>query len=255
MGVFSRMKDKNKTYPFGFADVSREEKDDLVKRVFSGVAGRYDLMNDLMSWGVHRLWKNFMVSQITPHKAMSVLDMAGGTGDIAFRIAEKFPQASITLCDINPEMLEVGKKRASHLKYRKQISWVTGSASNLPFKDNAYEVYTISFGLRNVTDIPAALNEAYRVLKPGGQFLCLEFSQVKLPLLREMYATYSFEVIPQIGKIIAKNKEAYKYLVESIARFPNQQKLENLLKEAHFKHITHINLAGGIAALHMGWKI
>lgn len=240
---------------FGFKEVPREEKESLVGRVFSDVAQRYDLMNDLMSGGIHRLWKNFMVGQISPHPHLKILDVAGGTGDIAFRLANEFTDAEITLCDINPDMLEVGKQRASERGLAQRIQWLQGDACQLDLSDLTYDVYTIAFGLRNVTDIPAALSEAYRVLRPGGQFLCLEFSQVILPFLRELYEKYSFKIIPKIGQLVAQNEEAYQYLVESIARFPNQETLTSMMQHVGFEHVKHTNLAGGIAALHIGWRV
>jgi demethylmenaquinone methyltransferase / 2-methoxy-6-polyprenyl-1,4-benzoquinol methylase len=249
------MPESHKIVPFGFKDVDFEKKETLVKRVFSSVAERYDLMNDLMSGGVHRLWKNFMVGQISPRPNLHILDVAGGTGDISFRMSTKFPDAQITLCDINPEMLEVGKKRAAERGLQDRITWICGDACKLPFADRTQDVYTIAFGLRNVTDTQGAINDAYRVLKPGGQYLCLEFSTVVLPMLREAYEKYSFSVIPKIGQMVASDEEAYQYLVESIARFPNQETMEQMMKTAGFERVTHVNLAGGIAALHMGWRI
>ncbi|MBP6985614.1 MAG: bifunctional demethylmenaquinone methyltransferase/2-methoxy-6-polyprenyl-1,4-benzoquinol methylase UbiE [Alphaproteobacteria bacterium] len=241
--------------PFGFKDVPLEAKETLVKRVFSSVAEKYDVMNDLMSGGVHRLWKNFMVGQISPRNHLRILDVAGGTGDITFRMHDAFPDASLTLCDINPEMLEVGKKRAQQRHLDEKINWVCGDACQLPFPDGSMDVYTIAFGLRNVTDTQGALNDAFRVLSPGGQFLCLEFSKVSLPFLRETYEKYSFQVIPKIGQMVAGDQEAYQYLVESIARFPDQQTMEAMMQQAGFQNVSHINLAGGIAALHIGWRI
>jgi demethylmenaquinone methyltransferase/2-methoxy-6-polyprenyl-1,4-benzoquinol methylase len=243
------------TVPFGFKDVDVEKKETLVKRVFSSVAERYDLMNDLMSGGVHRVWKNFMVGHISPRPHLRILDVAGGTGDISFRMSSKFPDADITLCDINPEMLDVGKKRALERGLQDRISWVCGDACHLPFPDRSQDIYTISFGLRNVTDTQGAIHDAYRVLAPGGQYLCLEFSTVVLPMLREMYEKYSFTVIPKIGQMVASDQEAYQYLVESIARFPDQKTLEQMMKNAGFERVSHINLAGGIAALHIGWRV
>ncbi len=244
-----------KTVPFGFQDVPAENKETLVKRVFSSVAESYDLMNDLMSGGVHRLWKNFMVGQISPRPKLRILDVAGGTGDISFRMNKRFPDAQLTLCDINPEMLEVGKKRAAERGLQDRIDWICGDACHLPFEDRSQDVYTISFGLRNVTDTQGAINDAYRVLSPGGQYLCLEFSTVSLPMLREAYEKYSFTIIPKIGQMVASDEEAYQYLVESIARFPDQITMENMMKTAGFERVSHINLAGGIAALHVGWRI
>lgn len=245
----------NKIVPFGFQDVEYEQKESLVKKVFSSVAESYDLMNDLMSGGVHRLWKNFMVGQISPRKGLRILDVAGGTGDISFRMAHRFEDASLTLCDINPEMLEVGKKRALEKHLQDRIQWVCGDACALPFEDQSFDIYTIAFGLRNVTDTLGAIRDAYRVLSPGGQYLCLEFSTVVLPMLKEAYEKYSFTVIPKVGQYVAGDEEAYQYLVESIARFPNQGTMENMMREAGFERVTHFNLAGGIAALHIGWRV
>jgi demethylmenaquinone methyltransferase/2-methoxy-6-polyprenyl-1,4-benzoquinol methylase len=195
------------------------------------------------------------VSQISPRPNLHILDVAGGTGDISFRMSERFPDGDLTLCDINPEMLEVGKRRAIERGLQNRISWVCGDACQMPFDDYSYDVYTIAFGLRNVTDTQGAINDAYRVLKPGGQYLCLEFSTVALPILREAYEKYSFNVVPKIGRYVARNEEAYQYLVESIARFPNQETLEGMMKTAGFERVSHINLVGGIAALHIGWRV
>lgn len=240
--------------PFGFKDVAYDKKENLVKQVFSSVAGSYDLMNDLMSGGVHRLWKNFMVGQISPRPSLRILDVAGGTGDISFRMSQRFSDASVTLCDINPEMIAVGQKRATE-RGLDHIQWICGDACHLPFPDRSYDLYTIAFGLRNVTDTQGAINDAYRVLAPGGQYLCLEFSTVVLPLLKEGYEKYSFKVIPKIGQMVANDEGAYQYLVESIARFPDQKTMENMMRTAGFKRVSHINLAGGIAALHIGWRV
>lgn len=248
------MKNQN-TVPFGFQDVPVDNKETLVKKVFSSVAPSYDIMNDLMSGGIHRLWKNFMVGQICPRHNLDILDVAGGTGDISFRMHDHFPDAQLTLCDINPEMLEVGKQRAAKKGIKHRINWVCGDACRLPFEDRSQDVYTIAFGLRNVTDTQGAINDAYRVLKPGGQYLCLEFSTISLPYLRDLYEEYSFKIIPKIGNWVTGDEDAYKYLVESIARFPSQEKLETMMKSAGFEQVSYINLAGGIAALHIGWKI
>lgn len=250
------MPEQNKAVPFGFKDVARDQKDILVGKVFAAVAPQYDLMNDLMSAGIHRFWKDFMVGQISPQPNLKILDVAGGTGDIAFRMAKKFQDAEITLCDINPEMLEVGKQRAkSKLKLASAIKWICGDACALTLNDQSYDVYTIAFGLRNVTDIKAALSQAYRVLQPGGQFLCLEFSTLTHPFLRELYKKYSFKVIPKIGQLVAQNKPAYQYLVESIDRFPNQNTIATMMREVGFEQVKFINLTAGVAALHIGWRI
>ena len=238
------------TVSFGFKEVQPSEKTELVKGVFHRVAAKYDLMNDAMSLGIHRLWKNYLIDKIYPENELDYIDMAGGTGDIAFRIRERAPKANITIADINESMLNECQKRATG-DYKFQVC----DAANIPLPDNSFDVYTISFGLRNVTNIPGALSEAYRVLKPGGRFYCLEFSQVALPILDKIYATYSFNIIPALGGLIAGDRDSYRYLVESIARFPPQKELEKIISAARFQEVSHENLGGGIAAIHTGWKI
>ena len=241
---------------FGYKQVNPGEKMRLVETVFDSVASRYDLMNDLMSGGIHRLWKNKFVSMLRPSPNKLLLDVAGGTGDIAFRYRERAgSKAHITVCDINKEMLNVGKDRAINRGYLKGFKWVVGNAESLPFKDNSYDLYTISFGLRNVPKIDDALEEAYRVLKPGGQFFCLEFSQVVNPALRRIYDEYSFRLIPKIGELVANDRESYQYLVESIRQFPTQTELASRIKKAGFKQVRFVNLSGGIAAIHTGTKL
>jgi demethylmenaquinone methyltransferase/2-methoxy-6-polyprenyl-1,4-benzoquinol methylase len=245
--------------PFGFQDVDPEDKHHLVRDVFDRVASRYDVMNDFMSAGIHRLWKRSFVAEIPKRSRLHLLDVAGGTGDIAFRylssLSETNSETRVTLCDINQEMLKVGQKRTLNRQLPFLPEWVCGDALQLPIPSRSIDVYTIAFGLRNVTDIPQALSEAYRVLKPGGLFLCLEFSQITLPLLDQLYTKYAFQVIPLIGQLVAKDRAAYQYLVESIARFPNQETLVQMLENSGFKHITYKNLSGGTAAIHKGWRV
>ncbi len=250
-------RDKNKESQwFGYKAVKPEEKARLVEDVFSSVASRYDLMNDLMSGGIHRLWKNRFASMLRPSANKSLLDVAGGTGDIAFRYRQRAgDKAQITVCDVNKDMLEVGKSRALDRGYVKGFKWVVGNAESLPFDDNSFDLYTISFGLRNVPKIDDALEEAYRVLKPGGRFFCLEFSRVLNPALRKLYDEYSFRIIPKIGEAVAKDRESYQYLVESIRQFPPQQELANRMKKAGFELVKVVNLTGGIAAIHTGTKL
>ncbi len=242
---------------FGFRDVPEDEKPALVRSVFSSVAARYDLMNDLMSAGVHRLWKDAFVDWLNPQPGTSHLDVAGGTGDIAFRVAERVRQrkgtAEITVCDINPEMLAQGVARAA--KFDAKIGWVCGDAEMLPFESGSRDGYTIAFGIRNVTHIDKALSEAYRVLKPGGRFLCLEFSRVIAPGLDQLYDVYSFAVLPRLGELVAGDGAAYRYLAESIRRFPPQKQFARMIGEAGFSNVTVRNLSGGIAAMHSGWKV
>lgn len=241
---------------FGYKPVRPGEKARLVETVFDSVASRYDLMNDLMSGGIHRLWKNKLVAMLHPSPAKILLDVAGGTGDIAFRYRERAGEkAQITVCDINKEMLAVGRDRALNRGYLKGFKWVVGNAESLRFKDNSFDLYTISFGLRNVPKIDDALEEAWRVLKPGGQFFCLEFSQVTNPLFRKIYDEYSFRMIPKIGELVANDRDSYQYLVESIRQFPSQTELATRMRKAGFEKVRFINLSGGIAAIHIGTKL
>jgi demethylmenaquinone methyltransferase/2-methoxy-6-polyprenyl-1,4-benzoquinol methylase len=246
------------TASFGFRDVPAGEKEKLVRGVFSSVARNYDLMNDLMSGGVHRLWKDAMVAWLNPQPRVKCLDVAGGTGDIAFRIAKaarkRGGNADITVCDINSEMLAEGVKRAEALG-EKSIGWVSGDAQALPMPDNSFDCYTIAFGIRNVTSIEKALEEAQRVLKPGGRFLCLEFSQVVVPGLDVLYDKFSFDILPKLGEAVAGDRDAYQYLVESIRRFPPQAKFARMIEAAGLSQVKIRNLSGGIAAMHSAWKI
>ena len=267
---------------FGFENVQIGEKEARVRKVFENVADSYDIMNDFMSGGLHRLWKDYFVdlSKVesmakaarTTDSKLAILDVAGGTGDIAFRMAEAAnaierskssgeDPVTITVCDINPEMLRVGEERARErfgravLEDTKSLTFVEGNAQSLvDFTDNSFDLYTIAFGLRNVTDVDMALREAYRVLKPGGRYMCLEFSQVPDPVLRQVYDTYSFHVIPALGEFVANDRPSYQYLVESIRKFSNQEELVTRMEQAGFRHVRYTNLTGGIVAVHEGWK-
>ncbi|TXL82068.1 bifunctional demethylmenaquinone methyltransferase/2-methoxy-6-polyprenyl-1,4-benzoquinol methylase UbiE [Vineibacter terrae] len=244
------------TAPFGYREVPAAEKASLVRRVFDNVAARYDLMNDLMSLGVHRLWKDAMVDALAPRAGMSIVDVAGGTGDIAFRIhARTRGEARIAVCDINPTMLAVGQDRAIDRGILRGLALVAGDAEALPFADRTFDAYTIAFGLRNVTHIERALAEVRRVLKPGGRFLCLEFSKVTLPLLGRIYDTYSATMLPTLGGIVAGDRQSYRYLHESIRRHPPQEKLAAMMAEAGLARVTWRDMSGGIVALHGGWRI
>lgn len=250
------MSAEEKTSPqtthFGFETVEKSEKTGRVKQVFENVASSYDRMNDAMSGGMHRIWKARFVDLLHPRDDMHILDVAGGTGDIAFRIHERC-DAKLTLCDINNGMLEVGKARAIDNNIH-GIEWVCGNAEELPFEDNQFDAYTIAFGIRNVTDIPKALREAHRVVKMGGKIQVLEFSAVENPVLAKIYETYSFHAIPKMGELIANDRDSYQYLVESIRRFPDQESFANMLREAGFGRVKYHNLTGGVCAIHSGWK-
>ena len=243
---------------YGFRNVGAGEKQSLVNDVFHKVANRYDLMNDLMSGGLHRLWKDGLVSWLNPPKrpGWRVLDVAGGTGDVAFRIIDASQgKAHATVLDINGSMLAVGRDRAEKKGYSANTDFVEANAEELPFADDAFDAYTIAFGIRNVPRIETALAEAFRVLKPGGRFLCLEFSEVDMPLLDRAYEAWSFNAIPRIGQMVAGDGEPYAYLVESIRKFPNQTNFAAMIERAGFGRVTFRNYSGGIAALHSGWKL
>ncbi|MGE5149057.1 MAG: bifunctional demethylmenaquinone methyltransferase/2-methoxy-6-polyprenyl-1,4-benzoquinol methylase UbiE [Rhodospirillaceae bacterium] len=240
---------------FGYRDVPASEKAGMVARVFESVAPRYDLMNDLMSAGVHRLWKNAMVDVLHPRRGEKLLDVAGGTGDIAFRIVQRCEGADVTICDINPAMLEVGRDRAVDRGLLKGLTWTTGDAETLPFPDRSFDAYTIAFGLRNVTDIDKALREAFRVLRPGGRFLCLEFSKVTSAPIGRAYDAYSERALPLLGRAIARDAQSYRYLHESIRRFPSQRDLARRMREAGFERVGWRNMTLGVVALHTGWRI
>ncbi|HEX4158722.1 MAG TPA: class I SAM-dependent methyltransferase [Rhizomicrobium sp.] len=246
------------TASFGYRDVAASEKEGLVRGVFTSVAKRYDLMNDLMSGGVHRLWKDAMVEWLNPQPGQRILDVAGGTGDIAFRIAalarSRGGRAGIMACDINPDMLAEGMRRGLDAD-EQDVSWTLGDAENLPFAAETMDACTIAFGIRNVTHIDAALAEMRRVLKPGGRFLCLEFSRVEAPGLDALYERYSFAMLPRLGEWVAKDGDAYRYLAESIRRFPAQGAFAKMITRAGLSRVKVRNLAGGIAAMHSAWRI
>ncbi len=244
---------------FGFRDVKLDEKQHLVDGVFRSVARRYDLMNDLMSGGLHRTWKDALVSKLRPPKgdrAWRLLDVAGGTGDISFRALQAAgPGAHATVSDINAEMLAVGRERADEQYFGEQIEFVEANAEALPFPDRQFDAATIAFGIRNVPRIDRGLSEMYRVLKLGGRFLCLEFSQVDVPALEEIYNAYSFRVIPEIGRAVTGDAESYRYLVESIRRFPDREAFSAMMREAGFSRVEATPLTGGIVAIHSGWRL
>ncbi|MEZ5810129.1 MAG: bifunctional demethylmenaquinone methyltransferase/2-methoxy-6-polyprenyl-1,4-benzoquinol methylase UbiE [Rhizobiaceae bacterium] len=243
---------------YGFRQVSEGEKQPMVDHVFDRVASRYDVMNDLMSGGMHRLWKEAMVAWLNPSRrpGWQSLDMAGGTGDIAFRIIEASGgNAGVTIADINPSMLSVGRDRAERNGLSANCTFVEANAEELPFADASFDAYTISFGIRNVPHIDRALAEAFRVLKTGGRFLCLEFSEVEAPLLDRLYEAWSFNAIPAIGRAVTGDGEPYRYLVESIARFPRQNEFAAMIGAAGFERVAWRDYSGGIAACHSGWKL
>ena len=240
---------------FGFRTVRESEKAGLVRGVFDSVAGSYDIMNDLMSGGIHRLWKAQMIDWLNPHGAIQVLDVAGGTGDIAFRILDRAPRAEVLVADINAAMLEQGRNRAIDQARLGRLAWACMDAERLALPDRSVDAYTIAFGIRNVTHIETALAEAWRVLKPGGRFLCLEFSTVRNPALSKIYDLYSFNLLPKIGGLVAKDEDSYRYLVESIRKFPDQERFAAMIAAAGFAQVAVRDLTGGIAALHSGWRI
>ncbi len=242
------------TTHFGFKTVKEEEKSSLVRDVFDSVAGKYDIMNDLMSLGVHRLWKDGLIEWLKPHKNMHLLDVGGGTGDIAFKYLKR-GGGSVVVSDINPNMLEVGKKRAIDKGLLHNIAWQEADVEKLPFEDESFDAVTIAFCIRNVTHPEQGLKEMYRVLKPGGRFLCLEFSQVTSAGFDQLYDWWSFNILPVLGDKIAKDRESYQYLVESIRKFPNQEIWAEMIRDAGFKNVKYRNYTHGIAALHSGWKI
>ncbi len=244
-----------RTTHFGFQTVDEDDKAGMVHGVFTRVANRYDVMNDLMSAGVHRLWKDAMMDWLAPRAGQRLIDVAGGTGDIAFRFLARAPEARATVLDMTESMLVEGQKRAEAENLADRLDWVVGDAMALPCADNSFDVYTISFGIRNVTRIPDALSEAYRVLKPGGRLMVLEFSQLPNPALQWAYDRYSFNVIPALGQAVANDRESYQYLVESIRKFPDQENFAAMIRQAGFEQVKYRNLTMGVAALHSGWKI
>ncbi|WP_425909854.1 bifunctional demethylmenaquinone methyltransferase/2-methoxy-6-polyprenyl-1,4-benzoquinol methylase UbiE [Nitrobacter sp. TKz-YC02] len=244
---------------FGFREVPLVDKQTLVNDVFHSVAQRYDLMNDLMSGGLHRVWKDVMITALNPPRSdapFSLLDVAGGTGDIAFRAAKAAGHGfQTTVCDINPDMLAVGRERAIKTHLDHQVSFVEGNAEALAFADRSFDAYTIAFGIRNVPRIDAALREAFRVLKPGGRLLCLEFSTVDVPGLDKIYDLFSFKVIPPLGRTVTGDTDSYQYLVESIRNFPKPNAFADMIRDAGFARVTWQALSGGIVALHSGWRL
>jgi len=240
------------TVSFGYEDVAPEEKTARVGGVFSSVAKNYDLMNDAMSGGMHRLWKDRFVRRVQPQEGQQILDMAGGTGDIAFRLAAS--GASVTVADINPAMLEVGMERAAK-RGIDGLVWTEANAETLTFPDRFFDAYTIAFGIRNVTDIPKALREAHRVLRRGGRFYCLEFSTVEWPGFAEVYDAYSHRLVPKLGQLLARDADSYRYLIESIRRFPPMPRFRAMIGEAGFVNTKVEPIMGGLVAIHSGWKI
>lgn len=241
-----------KTVSFGYEEIDASEKTARVGHVFSNVASRYDLMNDAMSGGMHRLWKDQFVRRVKPRAGEDILDMAGGTGDIAFRMVEQ--GSNITVSDINPEMLAVGVERAAE-RGIDTLVWSEQNAEALTFPAAHFDAYTIAFGIRNVTDIPAALAEAHRVLRYGGRFYCLEFSTTTWPGFADVYDAYSHKVVPKLGKLLAGDEESYRYLIESIRRFPDMPSFERMIKAAGFAKTKVEPILGGMVAIHSGWKV
>ena len=249
------MSGNENTTHFGFETVPESEKAGRVQGVFGSVASKYDVMNDAMSMGIHRIWKDAMMDWIAPRPGTKLLDVAGGTGDISFRYLKRAGYGHATVCDLTEPMLVEGRKRAEAAQMADSLDWVTGDAMALPFPDNSFDTYTISFGIRNVTRPQEALNEAYRVLKPGGRLMVLEFSQIPNDMMQKAYDLYSFNVIPKMGQVIAGDRDSYQYLVESIRKFPDQETFLNMVKQAGFENAKYRNLTMGIACLHSGWKI
>ncbi len=251
--------EQQNTTHFGFRTVPEDEKAGMVHGVFTNVASRYDVMNDVMSGGVHRLWKDAMMDWLAPRPGQRLLDVAGGTGDISFRFLDRAGDAEAVVLDMTEQMLVEGRRRAeadTNADARAdRLDWIVGDAMQLPFEDNSFDVYTISFGIRNVTRIPDALSEAYRVLRPGGRLMVLEFSQLPNPAMQWAYDRYSFNVIPAMGKMIADDRDSYQYLVESIRKFPDQESFAAMIRQAGFDQVKYRNMTFGVAALHSGWKL
>jgi demethylmenaquinone methyltransferase/2-methoxy-6-polyprenyl-1,4-benzoquinol methylase len=244
-----------KTTHFGRETVPEDQKAGRVQGVFSSVASKYDVMNDVMSMGIHRVWKEAMMDWLAPRTGQRLLDVAGGTGDIAFKFLERAGEGFATVLDLTEPMLVEGRKRAEAADLAESLDWVVGDAMALPFEDNTFDVYTISFGIRNVTRPQEALNEAYRVLRPGGRLMVLEFSQIPNAMMQKAYDLYSFNVIPKMGQLVAGDSASYQYLVESIRNFPDQETCLGMVKQAGFGNARYRNLSMGIAALHSGWKL
>jgi len=249
------MTDQPSTTHFGYQTVSEGDKAGMVHGVFTRVASKYDVMNDLMSGGIHRLWKDAMMDWLAPRAGQRLLDVAGGTGDVAFRFLKRAPGATAVVCDLTESMLVAGRQRAEAEQVAGKLDWVVGDAMALPFSDASFDVSTISFGIRNVTRIADALAEAYRVLRPGGRLMVLEFSQLPNPVLQKAYDLYSFNVIPALGQVVTGDRASYRYLVESIRKFPDQEAFLAMIRDAGFTMAKYRNLTMGVAALHSGWKI
>ncbi|MEL7301175.1 MAG: bifunctional demethylmenaquinone methyltransferase/2-methoxy-6-polyprenyl-1,4-benzoquinol methylase UbiE [Pseudomonadota bacterium] len=249
------MTETDTTTHFGNETVPEGEKAERVRGVFSSVASKYDIMNDVMSAGIHRLWKDAMMDWLAPRRGQRLLDVAGGTGDIAFRFLARAGAGHATVLDLTEGMLVEGRQRAEAERMSGQLDWIVGDAMALPFEDASFDVYTISFGIRNVTRPQEALNEAFRVLKPGGRLMVLEFSQLPNPALQAAYDAYSFNVIPEMGRLITGDRDSYQYLVESIRKFPDQDTFLGMVREAGFENAKYRNLSQGIACLHSGWKL
>jgi len=253
--------DKSGRTDFGFRRVPEAEKAPLVRGIFDSVAARYDLMNDLMSAGIHRRWKGEMVAWLKPRPGQRLLDVAGGTGDIALRAVPRLlddreaADPGIVVCDASAAMLAIGRARALDQGILAGIEWLCADAERLPVADRSFDLYTVGFGLRNVTRIDAALAEARRVLKPGGRFICLEFTPEMTPLVQPLYDLYSFQIVPLLGQVVTGDREAYAYLVESIRRFPRQSELAEMIARAGLEHVRFRNLTGGVAALHSAWRL
>jgi demethylmenaquinone methyltransferase/2-methoxy-6-polyprenyl-1,4-benzoquinol methylase len=246
---------EQKTTHFGFTTISEDEKAGKVQGVFTNVASKYDIMNDVMSAGIHRVWKDAMMDWLAPRPGQKLLDVAGGTGDISFRFLKRAGNAHSTVLDLTESMLIEGRKRAEAEDRADSLDWLVGDAMALPFADNSFDVYTISFGIRNVTRPQEALNEAYRVLRPGGRLMVLEFSHIPNEGMQWVYDRYSFNLIPAMGQLIANDRDSYQYLVESIRKFPDQETFLDMVRTAGFENASYRNLSLGIAALHSGWKI
>jgi len=246
---------QNKYTDFGFSRVKSKDKSNLVKKIFENVSDRYDLMNDFMSLGIHRVWKESMLDWLAPRRGQSLIDVAGGTGDIAFNFIKRAKTgANATILDLTESMMIEGKKKTIDLPEETQINWVCGDAMRMPFSNCTFDVYTISFGIRNVTNISKTLAEAYRVLKPGGRLMILEFSSVNNDLISWIYDKYSFNIIPKLGEFVSNDRESYQYLVESIRKFPNQEKFSEMIINEGFRKVKYRDLTFGIAALHSAWK-
>ncbi len=248
------MSDHSTTH-FGFQTVPEGEKAGMVHGVFTRVASKYDVMNDLMSMGIHRIWKDAMMDWLAPRPGQKLLDVAGGTGDVSFRFLARAKGGHATVCDMTESMLVEGRQRAEAGQMAESLDWVVGDAMALPFADNSFDVYTISFGIRNVTRIADALREAHRVLRPGGRLMVLEFSRIPNEMMQKAYDLYSFNVIPVMGQVVAGDRDSYQYLVESIRKFPDQEAFAAMIRAAGFGQVKYRNLTMGIAALHSGWKL